>query len=128
MVPIFVRRGFVVILVKLASKYPFCLNKADSMEHRITAIEAKAREVWINVFWKNPNQLWALKVTCTIVVLVIPSLLVFEDTFIGTTMALGVVAMALGETDVHPKGRAKSAGIALLLFFITSSAVQLLFP
>ena len=98
------------------------------MEHRITTIEAKAREVWINVFWKNPNQLWALKVTCAIAFLVIPSLLLFEDTFIGTTMALGVVAMALGETDAHPKGRMKSAGIALLLFFITSSTVQLLFP
>lgn len=98
------------------------------MKDWIKTIAARSAEVWMNVFWKNPNHLWALKVTCAIAFLVIPSLLLFEDTFIGTTMALGVVAMALGETDVHPKGRIKSAGIALLLFFITSSVVQLLFP
>ena len=98
------------------------------MKDWIKTIAARLEEVWINVFWKNPNQLWALKVTGTIAFLLLPSLLLFEDTFIGTTMALGVVAMALGETDVHPKGRMKSAGIALFLFFITSSAVQLLSP
>ncbi|KUK77937.1 MAG: Putative membrane protein, partial [Proteiniphilum acetatigenes] len=43
-------------------------------------------------------------------------------------LALGVVAMALGETDVHPRGRMKSAGIALLLFFLISSITELTLP
>ena len=98
------------------------------MKHWISAIKDRSREVWINVFWKSPNHLWALKVTASIVFLVIPAELIFDDSFIGTTMALGVVAMALGETDVHPRGRMKSAGIALILFFITSSLVELLSP
>lgn len=98
------------------------------MKQRITTIRAKAREVWINVFWKSPNHLLALKVTCSIVFLVVPSLLLFEETFIGTTLAMGVVGMALGETDVHTRGRMKSSAIALVLFFITSSLVELLFP
>lgn len=98
------------------------------MKHRIMTLKAKAREIWIRVFWKSPNHLLALKVTCSIVFLVVPSLLFFEDTFIGTTLAMGVVGMALGETDVHPKGKIKAAGIALVLFFITSSLVELLFP
>src|SRR5690606_39619424 len=62
------------------------------------------------------------------VFLVVPSLLLFDETFIGTTLAMGVVGMALGETDVHPRGRMKSSGLALVLFFITSSLVELLFP
>lgn len=98
------------------------------MKHRIMTLKAKAREIWIRVFWKSPNHLLASKVTCSIVFLVVPSLLFFEDTFIGTTLAMGVVGMALGETDVHPKGKIKAAGIALVLFFITSSLVELLFP
>lgn len=83
---------------------------------------------WINIFWKSPNHLWALKVTVSIAVLLIPAILIFQNPFIGTTMALGVVAMALGETDVHPWGRVKSAGIALLLFFTVSSIVMLTLP
>ena len=43
-------------------------------------------------------------------------------------MALGVVAMALGETDVHPRGRLKSAAVALILFFITSSVTVIFLP
>ncbi len=85
-------------------------------------------KIWSHVFWSNPNHLWALKVTLSIAFLLIPAVMLFKDSFIGTTMALGVVAMALGETDVHPKGRAKSAAIALILFFITSSLVELLYP
>lgn len=98
------------------------------MKRGISTIRDQLRDVWINVFWKSPNHLWALKVTASIVFLVIPAELLFNDSFFGTTMALGVVAMALGETDVHPKGRMKSAGTALILFFATSSLVELLSP
>jgi uncharacterized membrane protein (TIGR01666 family) len=97
------------------------------MIDRVNKIKSKIVDKWIEVFWRSPNHLWALKVTISIAFLLVPSLLFFSDPFIGATMALGVVAMALGETDVHPKGRAKSASIALILFFITSSLVELIF-
>jgi len=98
------------------------------MSTRVKSIKKNANDIWTNVFWKNPYHLWALKVTVSIAFLLIPAELLFHNSFIGTTMALGVVAMALGETDVHPRGRLKSAGIALLLFFITSSLVEFFLP
>lgn len=94
----------------------------------MNTIKESINSFWINVFWKNPNHLWALKVTVSIAFLLIPAELLFHNSFIGTTMSLGVVAMALGETDVHPKGRIKSAVTAIILFFITSSLVELLLP
>src|SRR5690554_939067 len=94
----------------------------------INKFKNKISDIWIETFWKSPNHLWALKVMISIAFLLIPSLLLFHDPFFGTTMALGVVAMALGETDVHPRGRLKSASIALLLFFIASSIVMLTLP
>ncbi|MDD2327910.1 MAG: FUSC family membrane protein [bacterium] len=84
--------------------------------------------IWSNLFWKNPSHLWALKVTLSITILLLPAELLLQNSFIGTTLALGVVAMALGETDVHPRGRVKSAVIALLLFFLTGSITELTLP
>ncbi len=97
------------------------------MKNWIGQIKKSLTDIWINVFWKKPNHLWALKVTISITALLIPAELLFHNSFIATTLALGVVAMALGETDVHPRGRLKSASIALILFFTTSSLVELLF-
>ena len=94
----------------------------------MNTIRERIISIWINVFWKSPNHLWALKVTVSIAFLLIPAELLFDNSFIGTTMSLGVVAMALGETDVHPRGRLKSAVTAIILFFITSSLVELLLP
>ena len=91
-------------------------------------MKGRIADIWLNIFWKSPDHLWALKVTVSIAFLLIPAELIFHNSFIGTTLALGVVAMALGETDVHPRGRLKSASIALLLFFITSSIVMLTLP
>ena len=98
------------------------------MNNRIHPIREQIVKGWINLFWKNPNRLWALKVAASIAFLLIPAELLFHESFYGTTMALGVVAMALGETDVHPRGRMKSAGLSLILFFITSSLVGFLYP
>lgn len=98
------------------------------MKPWISTISTRSREFWINVFWKSPNHLWALKVTVSIVFLVLSGELLFSDSFVGTTMALGVVAMALGETDVHPKGRMKSAGIALILFLSPVASLNCLLP
>lgn len=97
------------------------------MKSWIEQIRTGVTDVWVNVFWKSPDHLWALKVTVSIAALLIPAELLFHDSFIATTLALGVVAMALGETDVHPRGRGKSAAIALILFFTVSSLVELFF-
>lgn len=98
------------------------------MSNRINKIKSNITDIWIEVFWKSPYHLSALKVTISIAFLLIPSLLLFNNPFIGTTMALGVVAMALGETDAHPRGRTKSATISLLIYLILSSLVELVFP
>ncbi|MDD3189803.1 MAG: FUSC family membrane protein, partial [Fermentimonas sp.] len=97
------------------------------MKNWLKELKNHITDAWINVFWKNPNHLWALKVTVSIAALLIPAEVIFHDSFIATTLALGVVAMSLGETDVHPLGRVKSASIALILFFVISSLVELFF-
>jgi len=98
------------------------------MDNRIERLKNRISDLWVNVFWKSPDHLWALKVTVSIAFLLIPAELISHNSFIGTTLALGVVAMALGETDVHPRGRLKSAAIALFLFFIASSIVTIFLP
>ena len=77
------------------------------MTNYINKIKDTAKRIWIDVFWKSPPHLWALKVTVSIAFLVTLAETVFHNSFIATTLALGVVAMALGETDVHPRGRLK---------------------
>lgn len=98
------------------------------MKTGVNSTKRAIRTIWSNLFWKNPLHLWALKVTLSIAFLLLPAELYLHNSFIGTTLALGVVAMALGETDVHPRGRIKSAGIALLLFFLISSITELTLP
>ena len=98
------------------------------MTHYLNIIKATIKKLWLNVFWKSPPHLWALKVSVSIAILVISTELLFDNSFIATTLALGVVAMALAETDAHPRGRLKSAGISLLLFLVSSSIVGLLSP
>jgi len=56
----------------------------------VSRIKGYAKDIWIGVFWKNPYHLWALKVTVSIAFLLIPAELLFPDSFIGTTLALGV--------------------------------------
>lgn len=92
------------------------------------SIKKKLSYVWLNVFWKHPSHLWALKVSLSIACFIIPVELFLHSSFYGTTLALGVVAMALSETDVHPKGNLKSLVLTLLLFFVTGSFVELLTP
>src|SRR5690554_3495171 len=98
------------------------------MTYYLNLIKNTVKKIWLNIFWKNPPHLWALKVTVSFAFLLILAEILFDNSFIATTLALGVVAMALGETDVHPRGRLKSSGITLLLFLLTSSIVGLLSP
>ena len=98
------------------------------MKKKVDNMMSAIGDIWSNLFWRNPPHLWALKVTLAIAFLLLPAELLLHNSFIGTTLALGVLAMALGETDVHPRGRVKSAGIALLFFFLTSSITELTLP
>ena len=80
---------------------------------------------WIDFFWEHPNRLWALKVTVTIALLLIPCVIIGEY-FIGATLSLGVVGIALSETDVHPKSRALSLSATLTGVLIASAITELL--
>lgn len=96
------------------------------MNHYLNKAKDNVKRIWIEVFWKNPHHLWALKTTVSVALLLIPTVLIFNNYFIGSSLTLGAVAMASTETDMNARGRLKSAGITLLLFFITSSVVGLL--
>jgi len=50
----------------------------------MNTIKESINSFWINVFWKNPNHLWALKVTVSIAFLLIPAEILFHNSFIGT--------------------------------------------
>lgn len=81
------------------------------------------RCLWLNLFWLRPDNLWALKVTLAIAIMVIPSCL-FNAPFIGCTLALGSVGAALAETDDHPLGRWRSLVVTIISFVIVSLAVE----
>lgn len=85
------------------------------------------KNFWINTYWKRPNNLWALKVTITIAILLIPNVMT-GHLFWGATLGMGVVGTALAETDVHPIGRLKSLSITLIGVFISSLIIELLHP
>lgn len=79
-------------------------------------------------FWGvNPNLLWAIKVTLSIAILVVPAVLMAQP-FVAGTLGLGVVAMALTETEVHPRARLRTLLIALLSFAFVSSMTSVFRP
>ncbi|MBV7441577.1 FUSC family protein [Weeksellaceae bacterium TAE3-ERU29] len=84
----------------------------------------KFNDFWVDNFVKKSNNLWALKVTVCIALVLIP-VKFFGDAFIATTLALGIVAISLGETDVHPRGRLKSLASLLILLPFLSLCVEL---
>uniref|UniRef100_A0AB33JCN4 YccS family putative transporter n=1 Tax=Prevotella sp. GTC17260 TaxID=3236796 RepID=A0AB33JCN4_9BACT len=85
----------------------------------------RLRRVWIDCFWTHPDNLWALKVTMAIALMVIPCCLL-GDPFVGCTLALGAVGAALAENDDHPLGRMRSLVVTIISFVIVSMSVELL--
>ncbi|MBS2098772.1 YccS family putative transporter [Carboxylicivirga linearis] len=77
--------------------------------------------------WRNPDLLYSTKVTVAMAVLVIP-LVALGYPYFGSTLALGVVAGGLAETDDHPKGRIKALLLTWGGFLITTFSVVLLRP
>ena len=47
------------------------------MTYYLNKTKDTIRKIWLNVFWKNPPHLWALKVTVSIAFLLIIAELVF---------------------------------------------------
>lgn len=82
---------------------------------------------WNRYFWKHPNRLMGLKVTLSVAILLVPSVLAGFPR-LGGTLALGVLGGAIAETDDHPKGRIKSLLLTILGFLVSSTAVELLHP
>ncbi|WP_282037410.1 FUSC family membrane protein [Saccharicrinis aurantiacus] len=78
-------------------------------------------------FWRHPNRLTALKVVTAMFALVLP-FIVTNHAYIAVTLALGVVAAALSETDDHPRGRLKALITTIISFAITTCSVTLLKP
>ncbi len=86
---------------------------------------------WINQFkrefWRNPSRLIASKVVISMLFVTLPFVIMHEST-IAFTIALGIVAAALAETDDHPKGRLKALIATILSFAITTISATLLKP
>ncbi|PRZ00535.1 putative membrane protein (TIGR01666 family) [Marinilabilia salmonicolor] len=82
---------------------------------------------WKRNFWKHSDLLMAAKATIVMAAVAIP-LEIAGLSFFAVTLALGVLAGALSETDDHPRGRIKSLILKVLSFGISSLSVELLRP
>lgn len=69
----------------------------------------------------------AARVTLAMAILAVP-FVVLHQSFFAVTLALGVLAGALSETDDHPRGRIKSLGLKVVSFGISSLSVEILRP
>ena len=76
---------------------------------------------------KYPDRLMAARATLSMAILTVP-LILLDLPFFAVTLALGVLAGALSETDDHPKGRIKSLGLKIISFGISSLSVEILRP
>ncbi|WP_462317825.1 FUSC family membrane protein [Marinilabilia sp.] len=84
-------------------------------------------ERWRRSFWRHPDLLMAAKATIVMAAVAIP-LEILGLSFFAVTLALGVLAGALSETDDHPHGRIKSLALKVISFGISSLSVELLRP
>jgi len=78
-------------------------------------------------FWSDPDRLMAIKATLAMAFLAIPMVLAGKP-FFAVSLALGVLAGALSETDDHPRGRIKSLALKVVAFGVSSLSVSLLNP
>lgn len=78
-------------------------------------------------FRQHPDRLKAARATIALAILSVP-FVVFNQSFFAVTLALGVLAGALSETDDHPKGRIKSLGLKVISFGFSSLSVEILRP
>jgi uncharacterized membrane protein (TIGR01666 family) len=91
----------------------------------------KQISVWKEMLWcyfrATPDRFRAIKGTIVIGVLALP-LLLLGKSFIAITLALGVLAGVLSETDDHPMGRIRSLTLKVFSFALSSLSVELLYP
>ncbi len=84
------------------------------------------KRLWL-FFWRNPDLLMAAKATIVMAVVVVP-LEILGLSFFAVSLALGILAGALSETDDHPRGRIKSLTLKVVSFGVASLSVELLRP
>jgi len=82
---------------------------------------------WRRAFLMHPDWLMAAKATIVMGIAVVP-LEILGFSFFAVTVALGILAGALSETDDHPRGRIKSLALKVLSFAVSSLSVELLRP
>ncbi|MFV0520834.1 MAG: FUSC family membrane protein [Mangrovibacterium sp.] len=82
-------------------------------------------EPWRRWFWSSPDRQKAIKVTFVIAAICVPFIWRGHN-YIASTLALGILADALSETDDHPRGRIAALLLKVLGFGISGFAVMLL--
>lgn len=101
------------------------------LKNGFSSVFALAGQPWYEpvrrAFWQHPDRMLAAKVTIAIAVLSVP-FIYFDRSFFAVTLALGVLAGALSETDDHPKGRIRSMALKVVSFGVASLSVELLRP
>lgn len=102
-----------------------CSDMKQVLIRQFQVLNTRLRSLWLQYFWMQPDSLWALKVTVSIALMLIPCAL-FSDPFLGCTLALGSVGAALAETDDHPLGRRRSLAVTICSFFAVSLVVEAL--
>ncbi|MFV0554357.1 MAG: FUSC family membrane protein [Mangrovibacterium sp.] len=76
-------------------------------------------------FWSSPDRQNAIKTTFVLAVMCVPFILMGKN-YMASTLALGVLADALSETNDHPRGRISALLLKVVGFGISSFAVVLL--
>ncbi|MEL7585909.1 MAG: FUSC family membrane protein, partial [Prolixibacteraceae bacterium] len=101
------------------------------LKNGLPSVFALADRPWYEqakrAFWQHPDRMMAAKATIAIAVLSVP-LILLDRSFFAVTLALGVLAGALSETDDHPRGRIRSLALKVISFGIASLSVELLRP
>lgn len=101
------------------------MNVSRKIYARVRPWAEQVSRAWETYFWAVPDNLWALKVTVAIALMVVPCTLA-GDPFLGCTLALGSVGAALAESDDHPRGRRRSLLVTIVSFVAVSLCVELL--
>lgn len=73
---------------------------------------------------QDPDRLNGVRVSSVVALVLVPFIFLGKP-FIGVSLALGVLAGALSETDDHPQGRVEALMIKTFAFFIASAGVEL---
>jgi len=107
------------------------MNKKEDRPFFSSVFDLIQDQAWYEpmrrAFRQHPDRMKAARATVAIAILSVP-FVIFDQSFFAVTLALGVLAGALSETDDHPKGRIKSLVLKVIIFGISSLSVEILRP